>query len=651
MKYSVFSLLLVCCSISAPLGAELVIVDDGVSHAPIVISEGASPRTVVAAEHLAEIMEGISGVKPEILHGQPEPLPERAIWVGYQAALDGLFPEVDFVFGHPEEILIAANDNHVVIAGRDRFDPGVEVYDRWGKPIPDIQREYGTINAIYTFLQDYLDVRWLWPGSTGTDIIQKERIAFSSFLFRYHPQIRSRDNIFNSSILSRAGGSGGGTTRDWLRSQRILLDSLVIPGGHGFRYWWDKYHETKPDLFALQPDGTRSGFPGPGRHKMCKANPELWEQWLIEVEAQLKENPTQTVFNAAANDSWRNGYCVCDLCREWDHPDAELRSYVWQGLSQEYVAMSDRQVTLANKLAGMLAAKYPEEDYYVSILAYGPSRPAPIEALPADNVIILSVANFFQRPGYEDPGSPNQTLHRDQFSGWAKSTPKLGWRPNKTRYMASMPHIGIHQTIEDIRFVADNNCMAIYIDLAFENWATRGPLYYVMAQMAWNPYQDGEAMLSDYYQRGFGKAAGAIRDYWNLMEEKFNQSQTERMDYQELFDADFFTRAYEYLDRARDAVTNEPEIYSQRIKFIRIGLDYTQMLTEVRSLMIRFNESGGRDIEAEDEARRIWVEGIKPLANNREFPEALNWGSMRPGHGHNRMGAGVLYPEDLHRKW
>ncbi len=626
--------------------AALQLVGDGICLAPIVVHPGASPRTIDAANDLAETIELISGAKPDVIHGLPHPLPVSAIWVGFQPVLGKLFPDIDFNFNNPEEIVIAANESHLVIAGRDRWNPEHQVLDRRGNVIRGRQQEYGTINAVYTFLQDFLDVRWIWPGETGIDIIEMPVIRFEPFTFRYHPQIRSRSGLFNYSRIDR---TPRGATQDWARNQRILLDSLTDLGGHGFNDWWDTYHATHPEFFALQPDGTRSGFPGPRRHKMCKSNPGLWDQWMIEVELQLQENPGQTVFDAAANDSWRSGYCVCDSCRAWDHPDGELRAYSWAGLGQEYVAMSDRQVNFANQLASMLKQKYPDEDYYVRIMAYGPSRPAPIEAVPADNVIVMSVANFFLRPNDTDIASPNQTLHRDQFAGWAKSTPNLGWRPNKTRYMASMPHIGIRQTIEDIHFVAENNCIGIYMDHAWEHWATRGPLYYVMAQMAWNPYQDGEAMLSDYYQRGFGKAAGAIRDYWDIMEEKFNLSQDERIDYPELFDADFFARAYACLDRARDAIANEPEIYSQRIKFIRIGLQYTQMVTEARSLMIRFHESGGQDIEAEDKARQIWVEGIKPLANNREFPQALNWGRMNPGHGHNRRSGGILHPEDLHR--
>ncbi|MCO6454943.1 MAG: hypothetical protein J5I93_06555 [Pirellulaceae bacterium] len=71
---------------------------------------------------MAEYLEKLSGAKPKVIEGQPDPLPERAIWVGFQPKLKELFPKVAWEFEHPEEVLIAATEKHLVIAGRDRWD-------------------------------------------------------------------------------------------------------------------------------------------------------------------------------------------------------------------------------------------------------------------------------------------------------------------------------------------------------------------------------------------------------------------------------------------------------------------------------------------------------------------------------------------------
>lgn len=213
------------------LAGNLVLVEDGVSRAPIIVFQNAPPRTREAADQLAEYVEKISGARPDVIEGQPPIIPPHAIWVGYQPVLKRLMPGVDFDFKHPEEILITADENHLVIAGRDRWDP--EHMDGWGRlaPITGRQQEYGTINAVYTFLQDYLHVRWLWPGETGEDVLPRKTIALAPFSHRYHPQFRSRSCLLRRLAL---GYSKDGPQQQWARYQRLQLDSLELDGGHGF---------------------------------------------------------------------------------------------------------------------------------------------------------------------------------------------------------------------------------------------------------------------------------------------------------------------------------------------------------------------------------------------------------------------------------
>ena len=63
-------------------GGKLVLVEKGVSRAPIIVAEGASPETVRAAEELAGYIQKTSGARPDVIKGSPDPAPARAIWVG-----------------------------------------------------------------------------------------------------------------------------------------------------------------------------------------------------------------------------------------------------------------------------------------------------------------------------------------------------------------------------------------------------------------------------------------------------------------------------------------------------------------------------------------------------------------------------------------
>ena len=114
------------------------------------------------------------------------------------------------------------------------WDPkGLVIEGRRGKKIMGKQQEYGTANAVYTFLQDHLGVRWLWPGELGEDVLKRQTLAFAPFQYRYHPQIRARGGLFHFSSFI---GGGYGTSRDWARKQRLQLDSLEMAGGHAFSH-------------------------------------------------------------------------------------------------------------------------------------------------------------------------------------------------------------------------------------------------------------------------------------------------------------------------------------------------------------------------------------------------------------------------------
>ncbi len=621
----------------------LILVENGVSRAPIIIPDNSPPLTLTVAEELADYIEKTSGARPEIIIGTPDAVPRHAIWVGVQPVVEQLFTNIDFDFQHPEEILIAANKDHLVIAGRDSWDPQFPEVQQLesGRPMP-LQYEYGTANAVYTFIQDQLGVRWFWPGELGEDIVEQGNIAFAPFVHRHYPQFRYRGGLMHTPMrIYRSGRSS--ENGDWIRRQRLALQSLDMnAAGHGFGSWWDRYHKDHPEFFALQPDGTRSGFPNPGTAKMCHSNPAVAEQWLVEVAQQLERNPMQRVFNASPNDSFHRGHCVCDDCREWDHPDGEMLNFVWQGISQHYVALSDRHVTFANRCARMLREKYPDKDYYVSMLAYGNWRPAPIEAVPDDNVVIVNVANMFWGINTRE-GIPAQ-----QFADWSKVTDQQVWRPNTgdpAGWQKGLPDVPLRRNAEAIKFAAEHGGMGISVDMVWEHWATQGPLYYLGTQLVWDPKKDVDEIMDDYYQRAFGPAAPELKEYWTLMEDarnrKVDEYPGEQNGFDEVYTPEFFATVNGLIERARKATANADGKYRKRVDFVAAGLQYTEMVAELRDLMQRVRDKRSSDGEAAERARQIWVD-IEQLCN--DHPYSMRWTRITPASRRVMRGGG-LHPD------
>ncbi|MEM7316259.1 MAG: DUF4838 domain-containing protein, partial [Planctomycetota bacterium] len=584
LRSSMMILTLLSLSTSVGAGFLLVDTDAGVEPAPLVLFPGAPPKTRAAAVELADYIERITGLRPVLFEDLPQPIPKRAIWLGYQPALEDIFPDTNFEFQHAEETMIRISDDYVVIAGRDRWDPDHLTAFRIDREIVGIQSEYGTVNAIYTFLQDNLDVRWFWPGELGEDVPQRRRVVLPLAEIRYHPQLRARGGLFNFSAL---GNKGYGRAQDWSRRQRLQLDSLRIGGGHAFNSWHDRFIEKSPELFALQPDGSRGTYPPNSRNvKLCQSNPDVWSTWLADVEEILKSDPTRKEFSAASNDGWMSGHCVCARCRSWDHPDGESREMVWRKHKEFQPALSDRHVTFANKLAALLQESYPNQNYSVTMLAYGHARPEPVKARPADNLIVVSVANFFGRGSLADRGSPSGTTHREQYKSWSEVSSRLVWRPNTgspAGWQQGLPDLSIRQTINDLKFVAENKAVGIIVDAVWEHWSTQGPQYYAMAQLVWNPSKDGAAILDDYYRRAFGPAAEHVRRYYESIEsarmayvtDEGYKAGTESL--HKLFTNKLLDQLEDTLRQARAAVKNTPGVYRQRVDFVGAGFDYTKL--------------------------------------------------------------------------
>ncbi len=563
-------------------GAEMLLVEKGVSHVPIIVAADAPLTTTEAAHELAAYIQKISGAKLQILVGPVSPTPERAIWIGIQPNLKEVFPDASLEFTHPEEILQICNGHHLLIAGRDH---------RAG----DKQIESGTANSVYTFLQKDLGVRWLWPGPLGEDVVKRETIAFAPFEYRFTPPFRQRDLFYRPS----------GVMLDWNRFQRCELDSFWVSADHGFPRWWDDYHKEHPDYFALQPDGTRSGYPSPDTAKLCEANPDVWRQWLTNATEAFKHDPTLQTFPASANDGSNSGICVCDRCTAWDHPDGSSWLLYWEGSSQEHVAMSDRYVTFWNHLARGLKQRFPKRDLYVAGMAYGPSKPAPIAAKLEPNIVIGYVGHFPFAP----PAARRQ--EKEQWQAWAKAAPLLIYRPNLFYYSGGwhgLPTLVLDDTIEDFRFLAEHSGVGITVDGMPNHWATQGPQYYLMAQLAWDPLQDGQAVIQDYYQRGFGPAAEPVRAYFALMEEAHKgilQTPEWRNSMGIILETltacivtQYNTARLDEADRLLDEAqtkTVEGSVYRQRVDFVGTGLEFTRLLVDTLNAMTSVRETGGKD--------------------------------------------------------
>lgn len=586
MKAVTLALFLASATCVVTAAADLVLVEEGESRLPVVVAEGAGPETVQAANELADYLAKTSGARPEVLVEERSPAPAHAIWVGLQPGVEARFPGVKLEFSEPEEILIVCGRNDLLIAGRDRVVEGKQI-------------EYGTVNAVYTFLQKHLGVRWLWPGPLGEDVLPRQTVALPCFSYRFHPPFRVRH-------------LWPGQPKEWYRRMRLQpLYSLPFSAGHAFGDWWGKYHEAHPDWFALLPDGTRKAPSNPAYAKLCVSNPEVQAQWIADAERALRADPTRSMVSASPNDG--GGACLCDRCRAWDHPDGSPVTLY----GKPYVALTDRYVKFWNILAGGLRGRLPDREFCVGAHAYGAYMTPPVAA-KLDKSIAISYVGFFPLTS-ED--SRRQQKH--DWQRWSEMASLLVYRPNMWYWAGGvwgLPEVAMRKTIEDFAFLAEHKCVGLQVDTVRGHWATQGPQYYVMAALAYDPRQDGAVLLQDYYRRAFGPAAADVEHYWNLMEgardavvaaPDFKLGSRHRFGlpaiFQRVYTDDFFRRADDLMRQAERRAAEDSDRYRRRVAFVRAGLDFTRRMIANIPLMDRVRATRGKDTEAVAQTIENWV--------------------------------------------
>jgi hypothetical protein len=239
--------------------------------APVVLVENSSPRAVIvsapdtreAAAELALYIEKATGAKLPIASAMNPTGPR--ILVGPAVSPPEVRGELRD-FGRDGFLIRVSAGGSVVLAGNP----------------PD-----GTAFAVYTFLERFAGVRWLWPGELGEIVPRRNSLRVEPVSIEQRP-----------AYLWRSLGPGGalwgpldkwtkqrelGVTEEHQRTERawekhLRLGGLRIYGGHAFGEILPpaKYGPTHPEYFALV-NGKRTWQHFDGKHgcQPCTTNPDV----------------------------------------------------------------------------------------------------------------------------------------------------------------------------------------------------------------------------------------------------------------------------------------------------------------------------------------------------------------------------------------
>lgn len=526
-------------AVSSHAGPTLV--KNGVSSYEIVLPPDAIAAEKYAAEELQNYLEKISGARLPI-HTNPT-ANRRVILLGARAD----FAKLGFKFD-PKEL------------GTDGFalrTVGTRLVIAGGRP-------RGTLNGVYTFLEEQLGVRWFTPE---LELVRKTNSIHLPDLNEFKlPALETRE-VFWTEIMRDP---------DFAARHRLNGNSYRLGDKHGGRL--AVYHPFVHSFDALIPPGLYTNHPEyfplikgkrtNGYVQRCLSNPDVLKLSIEKVRQWIRDNPQANIISVSQNDTFN--YCECERCKSLDDaegtPAASLLQYV-----------------------NAIAAAVEKESPHVRIdtLAYQYTRKPPKTIRPHRNVIIrlCSIECCFAHPFDGCSSKANQRFVED-IKAWEPVAPLLyvwDYTPNFAHYQQPFPNFDAIQL--NVKFFIKHNVRGLFEQGNYSSGGNGelGPLRaYLLAKLLWNPDTDLRRHVQEFTDSYYGQAAPEIREYVELLQRQVRGRDV----HAHIFDAPtsaylnhgFMIEADAILAKAEGAAADEETRF--RVQVARLPIWYLQLIKE-----------------------------------------------------------------------
>ena len=281
------------------------------------------------------------------------------------------------------------------------------------------------------------------------------------------------------------------------------------------------------------------------------------------------------------------GFCECDACRALDPKGTDY--------SKSIPNLSDRHWDYANYVAREVKKKNP--NLGVAMFAYTAysSPPANISEFE-DNVYVSFTFSeaYFVKP-------EQKKRYYEMIDCWKSKGVKIVGREYwGMHYWLDLPYLFTRQIKDAMPYLYDRGLIAMYGESG-KNFATQGPNYYLSTQLMWNPHANADKIMDRYYQ-GFGPAAEYVRKYYDCFEQSILDNQGKIQDFAyanlilawpEIFPPQTIENAGKFLEQAVKAAAGS-KLYSERVKFVGIGYEYTKMMVELLWIYRELSRGGVR---------------------------------------------------------
>jgi hypothetical protein len=463
----------------------------------VILIDAAAPQSVkTAATELQRCLIKSSGLHLAIISNNQVPS-SPYISLGKTAALENAgFLNTTGTLAKTSRIndgfSIITRGNNLFIFGQDT--PDGEIDNLGGKIC-------GTANGVYTFLEDFLGVRWIMAGELGEVIPKLDAVNIPNTNRTVVPQFVYRNLTVGRDDINEI----------WKIHEKII-NVAEVQHSHA----WEQTipvtaYDKHPDWFA--EIGGRS-IPPSGRYKLRTTNPELVQAYADVIIATFKSDPNKRFYSLSPSDG-----------AGWSTDPESLALYDKDPNGK--TSLTKLVLKFYNDVAKIVEKEFPERKlagYIYADYLYPPSGEMP-KLEPNLSLVIANSLSY----GF--------TLYRPEIQQeWERVMSKwaLVAKDGVDLYYYDLPTV-LKQEIGIITPPAPDILNFIYSHLSkygFKGvymdgrsiWPAFAATNYLIAKKMWNPDQDATQLLAGFYKTAYGeKAAPYINNLYQILDKSFSE--------------------------------------------------------------------------------------------------------------------------------
>jgi len=503
--------------------AAVTIVQDGEPRATIVVREAVlesapyrpdrydagSPEQKVhlAAFDLQHYVEKITGAKLPIMSDKEE-FHRPAILVGASeqtARLGVKIPDGFTADRREEEYMILCRDNTLVLAGND------------------LAHYHGTPYAVYEFL-NRLGVRWFMPSDFGEVVPSLKTIRVDEIDFRDKPDFAIRNWWLHATPKMYA------EEHLWkLRNKAGPVSSVKIPGdGSINQYLPHDQFDEHPEWFAMNADST------PIKSMPSLSHPDVPALVAKAMKKRLAERLERDDLAPLSGSIMRSGPAgqhlsiglalsdglPVDFSPETMKLNRGFAGILGRAGVPKELSISEEWFQFINKVAQEVTKDYP--DVIISTNGYA-NRDLPPEGISLHpNLSVMYAAIWADTlHAFDNPRSWHGALQGHIIERWCELNKRVFiYNYNEVNLVSlQTPVPTVRKLAHNLPLLKKWGLMG-FMDEARNAYMEHGiTTRYTRARIYWNANLDVNALLGDYFQKWYGKAAAPAQAFWEALDD------------------------------------------------------------------------------------------------------------------------------------